>query len=480
MAIQIKIIAFLLIQPFSIWAAVHLSTTGQGQAISVPFYSVAPEMTTLISITNNADTYKALKIHIKESNNLSIIKSFNVYLKPQGITTLGMLNRISESNTIDLINSGNDMSSCVIGVDYVFGSSPVMVPENLDWWEWQTGVLEIIEMGELQTAVGSALFAQDGSGVCSGFNSSWNDSDGYWQNNPNHGILPANGGLSATVSLVDVGNGNALSVEPLVFANFYPNNSTSHTRPEAETPNLSSGTKDSLVVHNGQAIMTRWPTGYEAISALLMKTNLSNEFQVLPSIGGQSEWVVSFPTWGYHKNATDGTIPFRWNEGFGAFAFPTHASVHDQYRNNVVDPNDYFCIGNVPCYLSKSAGVFTFTLLEHFEPLPELSFLAGQYLDPTGKFVTRENHELLITETAGLGHANFSLFAGDSQTSQYSLPNTHGKDPFTNQTHTYYGLPAVGFSAIRFFNSNAQPGKLAVYGTTSQHRGERHIEVLDE
>ena len=37
----------------------------------------------------------------------------------------------------------------------------------------------------------------------------------------------------------------------------------------------------------------------------------------------------------------------------------------------------------------------------------------------------------------------------------------------------YFGLPAIGFWAVGYVNSQAQPGVLATYTGTFRHRGSR-------
>ncbi|WP_154223708.1 hypothetical protein [Marinicella rhabdoformis] len=441
-------------------SAVHLSPTDTGSAIIVPFYTVANQMNTLLTLNNTKDETKAVKIHIKEAAQGAVVASFNVYLTPQDMWTFGMG---SDNRKLKMIS--ND-ASCALG----FPNNQTISPENN--WLWTNGIIEIIEMG----VVNEVEPLNPDNLSCAAVSALW-ESGGQWFLDNESAMLPATGGLHAEVTLMDVEQGHSANIPVIHMGGFYGEDKIQHTAAGLDIPNLASGTHNSMVIHNGELIETTWPTGYEAISALLMKSTLTNEFNSEPEVLAQTELVISIPTLFYHLNSQDTVAPF---DRAQAFWFPY------LYRNiSFFDRGGTERKGTCPrCDPPPPENlrhsVNNFRLLYH--DMGDLYF--SSLLSATSDIAPDINaaNELWLWEQDYVaanttnGKISFNLSRSTGPRSE----NDRGRDS-TNSSimHLYIGLPVVGFTYTKFTNANAQPGLLAQYAFVREHFGEKKIILGD-
>ncbi|MCB1584451.1 MAG: hypothetical protein KDI92_15445, partial [Xanthomonadales bacterium] len=307
-----KPITIFLIATFSfhIHAAVHLSRDGKAEAMIVPYYTVSNGLTTLLTIDNTTEDFKAVKVHLRDGKKGYAIYSFNLYLAPKDVWAAGI---VDNNGIVNILT--NDLS-CVFNLNNLIGPPP-QTPES--GWEWQTGSLEIIEMGVVDT---SQLPALNDQNRCQILEDAWEAQgpNSLWRADGTNAMLPISGGLQAHTRVIDVSFGYSFEVPVIHLDHFYPDNSIDNQPPESNTPDLDSGDHNSLVIQKGEAILTEWPTGYEAVSALLMKTTLENDFETDAAYGAVTEWVISFPTVRYHLANTETTVPFIGDSEY--FNFP--------------------------------------------------------------------------------------------------------------------------------------------------------------
>ena len=160
-------------------------------------------------------------------------------------------------------------------------------------------MIEVIEMASFPFS--SDFFDQPGPDEenCNEIAEGWEEG-GIWTAADVTELTPVSGGLTGQVIVFDVTNGFSFQVPSITLDHFFPENSIAHFAPDSGLPNLSSGNNQRMVTYQGQSITTQWPTGYEAVSALLMKISTENEFNIEEVVDAQSEWVISFPTAQYH------------------------------------------------------------------------------------------------------------------------------------------------------------------------------------
>ncbi len=468
-----KIIAlqFFLLFSFSISlnAAVHLSETGTGQAIIIPYYTVADSMNTYLSINNTTDQAKAIKVHIKESKTGAALYSFNLYLDGNDIWTMAM----GQAN--DYIKLVTNDQSCAFNLGEA--AQDPDTPEG-NAWEWQTGLIEIIEMAVVQTDSNS--FVADISD-CITLKAAWmpTDVNNHWFADATTNMSPVSGGLRADATIIDVNQGHAFSVPGSLFASFHPDNTINHTRPGSSTPDLSSGSRESLILHRGESIRTTWPTGYEAISALLVKNSLETEFDDSQSVAATSEIVFSFPTLFYHLADNNSTTPFiidtpptasdgpqfrfPGNNGIGFSFFDREAFEVESAFGCTLLPPDEVC----PPVDRLSHAVNTFTIKSQNE------FIASTISGPA-----RENVRSLYNPLDGIAgseitHGKIELRLA---TGEYAATNSRGINSSNHQPQHHHGLPVVGFTITTLKNAHAQPGLLATYTTAKPLYGTREVD----
>lgn len=437
-------------------AAVHISPNKTGQAIIVPFYTVSNQMNTLLSLNNTRDETKAIKIHIKEANQGQAVASFNVYLAPQDMWTMGMGQFGGEFKMISFD------SSCTTG----FMNNQAIQTE--DDWLWENGTIEIIEMGVVDT---HEIFNL-GPINCETLSAYWQDG-GTWADDSEAHIRPATIGLHAEVTLMDVEQGHAANIPVIHLDGFYGDDDIQHTAAGADAPNLDSGTHDSLVMYDGEAITTRWPTGYEAVSALLMKNTLSNEYNLEPGVLAKTDWIISLPTLHYHLNNPSSNKPFKVSED-GVW-IPGQYDYSLLYFDREGNGSTYFCpviCTPVPPGMINHS-VTNFALINSFPTTvtPLLTNLGSENTQPLSVLDyfyppnTEQNGKLIFSLREDGGH---------------TIPNDRGKSTHSdNLTHTYHGLPVAGFTYTQFTNSVAQPDLLAQYAFVRKHFGRKRIDIQE-
>lgn len=464
-----------LITSYTAIAAVSISQNQTGQAIVVPYFTVANGLNTLVSINNTQDQPKAIKINIREGRQGSAMYSFNLYLDANDIWTFAMF-AIDE----ELLVFSHDQS-CTINLD----SSNPTPPTGTDTstWDWHTGMIEIIEMGNVLTESNNFFNFPSAEENCDQLNNAWyaNGPNSFWQAESTAELSAVSGGISADISVINVVNGFAFKVPPLIMDDFFPTETIYHREPESTEPNLSSGSQESLLIYDGVAVQTTWPTGYEAVSALILKTTVENEFDVTSSVGAVNEWVLSFPTLAFHKNNVETQKPFIF-ENTDYFRFPgTPSSSYlfydresTQYQVNygcVLPPPGVYC---PPVHFLNHA-VNTYVVNPIFFEPPD-STISGpsnehiQGLDIVGAIIDDESF------TSGKAKLIINTVTDDERWSPaYAHINDRGINSVTDSPQSYHGLPVLGFAVQIYRNSNAQPGLLATYASAKPHQGERLI-----
>ena len=76
---------------------------------------------------------------------------------------------------------------------------------------------------------------------------------------------------------------------------------------------MDNGTVTSIVFNAGNAIETTWngfQPGVDAVSAVYMHDSIMNEYAIETNVGGESDWVVTFPTKKYYVNTNSSNCAF--------------------------------------------------------------------------------------------------------------------------------------------------------------------------
>jgi hypothetical protein len=475
--------------------AIHLSTDGRGQVLIYPYYTVNGGNATLISVVNTTEEVKALRVRFREAMNGQEVWQFNLYLGPLDVWT-GALTGASEA--LDPIHAAaaalqTSDRSCTVpqmpaegqafnNFEYAFNNDDGGPYEDS---RTRAGYIEIIEMGRL-TGEFAAAVTRTEAGLpanCQRLVDAWHpgtqgQANGVWVDHPDDGLLPPNGGLYGGAEIVDVANGTNLSYSAEAIDGFYMLSSGSlHDSPESwEQLNLGSarmsddGTVSAYVIDDGELIrldfdesMSDAP-GLKAISAVLMREWVYNEFDSNP--GFTTEWVLTFPTRGLHLR------------------YPTRPDIGDDDREPFYVPYDYDIeIGEPYTYqaVDREAQVFIPVSNPLRPPQPGSRIVLSVTvlsLNPEDAYrsVWRYGNPPTVLLGAYDTFPVFSLgLVGTAQLgferSRYQLQDRNG--------HIIYGLPVLGFSAIRATLEGGSGSALANFSVTHRHHMKTTVETAD-
>ncbi|MGJ8662539.1 MAG: hypothetical protein ACSHWU_02765 [Marinicella sp.] len=462
--------------------AMNINANGTGQVLLVPYYSVQNNLNTLLSITNTTNQVKAMKVKFLEGRFGHEVFVLNVYLGPHDIWTAGLIpaeshfaGHLGEPSTEIISNDESCVpyfESGVNGQFFPYLLDAELVNTSLN--RAQEGMIQVFEMGVIDSSSAMGQLVTDRQ--CTQLVEAWEN--GAWALDAQYNLSPASGGLKVSASIVDVDTGVDYVIEPVAIDGFFSAESIIHTEPGELRPNLTDGDDKSVLIHSGQATISHWQNSAEAVSALLMRSQLFNEFELDQAIGAITDWVVTFPT---KKHFIDPSLtvaqqPFNqlYDADLGACEnlFKNNISLFDRAsKGGVLDqiilddctvtPPPPMCDQDVSILsLCASTNVIAFNGQSGQGILSSHSHDQEIFNSVLLDFMTE-------TETTnGFVELDFGDYFMDSLTSDGTV------------SQRYYGLPVMGFAVQKFTNSNAQPGLLADYGGATKHAYSTRIESL--
>lgn len=340
--------------------AVSLAGDGVGQVLIFPYYTVRNGWNSLFNITNTSDSTVALKVRFKEALNSRDVMDFNVVMSPHDSWT-GWL---TESGGTPVFKT--DDQSCVVPTSVMTsGATFNAIAYNAPTDGGPTGTdralegyVVVTEMGATTdtqsvgptSAVPDAVYySNHATQNCSTVDAAFVPGSGASLGTP-PGTTPAGtdvGGnpaaawefgppvnaLKGNFSLVSPTMGIAAGGTATTLANFFlgaptgpgpgpgidgfNNLVTAQASPFFLRPTLDNALPaQSLVVQDTDLtaptptpdIFTdTWNRGVDAVSAVLMRTHVYNEWSTNLSTGAATNWVVTFPTKSYYVDQGTGT-----------------------------------------------------------------------------------------------------------------------------------------------------------------------------
>lgn len=266
------------------------------------------------------------------------------------------------------------------------------------------------------------------------------------------------GRLIGSGTLLNVTQGTDYSYDPVVLDKV--RSTAVHTAPGSANPSLEDAAPNSLVVVDGVATTSNWNSGIDAVSAVLMRRLVLNEYVTAAELDAGTDWVLTFPTKPHlvareSKRTTATRAPFtaKFDDleppgpqaagGLLVDGTSTGAcepiGISRRGRNGETDRLD------IP--------------LTPFEFLEELCWTANVL---SLRDVLQSNNRLDFG-------ANLYKSDGWMSVDLWSNPldSTEG--------HRYGGLPVIGFAVVKYANGNVG-GVLSNYGGAFAHRYETWIE----
>ncbi|MES2820452.1 MAG: hypothetical protein V4812_15880 [Pseudomonadota bacterium] len=446
--------------------AVSLSQNGEGQVLIYPYYTVRGGNDSYLSVLNSTDQAKVLIVRLRESRNGREVQALRLFLAARDQWTAGITATAEGAKLFSNDQSCTTPAIPAAGVPLSnarFNSTtltPGLVSSGGDGAgteldRTREGYIEIIELGVITDAALLANLSPSPSPVGGGASCPQPLLDADRGPQAGDRALGApSGGLSGSGTLINVLSGTQYSYQPVVLEAFANVNLWS-----VEGPDLRAATpKVSLVLGKGRAITSTWFRGEDAVSAVLMRASLINEYVMEPTTLSSTDWVVTMPTKHFYvpvaKALEDSTQVLR--SPFGV-AFREEWGACDRMLSDdrmfTPDREGHFeggvLVGVEPLYASILCGEASV-----------LSFGGNtQILKPASPFPSRE----AVAPTNWNGWAEH-LFDEPYQ----RLTSREG--------HVYHGLPAIGFMVHDFVNGDVN-GLLSNYGGNFDHKYTTIIET---
>jgi hypothetical protein len=434
-------------------SAVYLNPDGKGQALIFPYYTArsanANPFNTYLSLVNHTSDAKAIRVRVREGRNASEVAGFNLFLSPNDMWT-GAVLPVASSDAARLISK--DLS-CTSPAFAALGAEPPAIAfsnasyvgdsfgDGMD--RTREGWVEVIEMATL-TGASAAAIAHGTNGVpvnCAAV-----------QGTPALSLAAPTGGLSGTLTLINVTSGedftvNAEALAGLSTAPFYRHAADSY-------PDFNAAEIDpvSVVVADGFVYRSVWSRGADAVSATLMRSSWQGEYILDAETNSQSDFVVTFPT--RHHYVAGGMVapPFGARcqspsqtfsgELVRVFGFTREA---EGGEIGAVDHPVYNEWDSYECGAAVVFGVNSYSYSAPSDPPRVPTQVLGSLSRAfvlSGRFVPSPNGWLGIATYSGL--------------SLTSIPTSTRMNVATGSTttgaHRYAGLPIVGFTVRTFQN----------------------------
>jgi len=474
----------------SVANAVNVNPDGLGQVLLYPYYSARGGNDTVISIVNTTESSKAVKIRFIEALNSREVLDFNIYMSPFDVWAAGI-------TANDAGGAKLSFSDTTCTAPYLLqtqgGEQDFLTAEFTDGGptgesRTASGYVEVIEMGNLTGDAASAAVhtsagvppdssATGGWDICGLFQERWieasaSNGTGEWLDDATFELEPPTGGLFGAGAIINVAEGTMFSYNATAIDGFWTQGFIEHTNPQSLNPSLSDADDTSTVFVNGVVSSETWNTGIDTMNHVLAFEKLMNEYMVIDSVNGATEWVVTFPTKRFHTDAAGGAVP----AGEPEPPFTSTWTMDDPFSCEVLDLTVWDREEQTPG--PDSGGI---DVSPSDDPEPDVFELCREanvirFANESGVPDTSEILKEPSAATAALpeyGYVNFGL--GESFSAgwaQFDFSNRFS-NPSASSGNSAVGLPAIGFAVQTYTNGTLGGGVLANYGASFDHHGSR-------
>jgi hypothetical protein len=275
---------------------------------------------------------------------------------------------------------------------------------------------------------------------------------------------------------VNVVQGVDYSFDPTAIDGFVAADTSLHSVPGSTLPNLGNADKNSIVIQkNGAAtenIETRgWPFGEDAVSAVLMRDNVINEYTVETGLNAGTDWVVTFPNKNLYVFADAAYAPFtaRFGDLPAAPWFTKDDSKPTKWK--ACEPVTMSIYGRE----EEAKGLVDFS---PSTSAPKLCYESNVITFKSSNVLGSLNLKKDIADVFSNGWMNLNLGTGHAlispDTNGTTIINTRNGASVTRVRYT--GLPVVGFAVNKLVNGNVG-GVLSNYGGSYAHKYTRNVIV---
>jgi len=451
--------------------AVNLNPDGLGQVLIYPYYTTRTDIggnayTSLLSVVNTTSSAKAVKVRFLEGKNSREVLDFNLFLSKHDVWTAAIfasgtgaaVGTLDKSCTLPPIPLGGQPF-----VNFAYtGSNSDKGGTSLD--RTKEGYVEIIEMATFTTSSTTSQIVTHVGGVpgqngyvCDDLTDSQAASDAF-------GVQ---GGIFGGMTLINVNAGTDFTEDAVALDNYVQFGAQIYNPAGSILPDLQQALPPvSQVVTGGSVFTSSWTAGTaDPVSAVLMHSNVMNEFVLDRGTKSGTDWVVTFPTKRYYVNVGTGNAPKLFQRNFNqtdGSCDDVSLNIYDREERTTSTPVGFSppppTQTNSICW---EANVVTFN----------------------NSNVLNSNNVANIPTTFDDGWLNMGFPTGitGALASVHELINTTntlitsiGGSTSSGNTVTYIGLPVVGFAVQTFSNGVLLlpvPGQTALGNVLSNYGG---------
>jgi hypothetical protein len=298
--------------------AVQLSQSGTGQVLIFPHYTVRNVGTrnynTLLAITNTTGDSKVVKVRFLEGKNGSEVMDFNLFLDAYDIWTGAVIptesgariatndnSCVAPSNLFSQAGTGDFRNTAYVGDG---------LATSLD--RTREGYVEIIEMGVITAPAVLGYVKHNGPGIpanCAALDA-LDPGPGAVSTAFSGFLSPPGGGLTGRASIINSENGANFTYQATALEAW--SNVVQYTGVGSAMPKLGSASPavSTTLLPSGDAHRAVWSNGRDAVSAVLMRTSMINEFILDSGTFSSTDWVITFPTKREYRVDGGITAPF--------------------------------------------------------------------------------------------------------------------------------------------------------------------------
>ena len=425
----------------SAWC-VALSPRGSGQVLLFPYYTANDGQDTLVTIGSLSDHAQILKVRFLEGYNSRTTLDFDLYL-PANETWVGAVTKNTDGRAVLRTTALTCTVPPLPAAGAIFSTAQFDgnggLPSDAgphDVGRTREGFIEVISGGTIasETSTFGAIVGTERP--CTPLPGSlFADIDG-----PGEAIY-------GTAAVISVGQGLYYAYDATALDDFSPDPlyapAMGPLDPSLADAGGHAAGADASIHGYG---LVHFDRKIDAVSAVLAKTTLYNQYVAPSGLGARSDWILSMPTQRYYTDpalsgSTTALPPF--DDVFRAPGVAPLRFVDPQVFDRLGNP----CVGNYCQYetefhLDRAVNVIAYATPDQTDsPSGVLASRLTAYLYPYSE-------------------------SGHTRLQPYRLRAMEGVDrsPLQQGRVCVSGVPEVGFLAYNLVNSNAQPGRLANYG----------------
>jgi len=269
-------------------------------------------------------------------------------------------------------------------------------------------------------------------------------------------VTTPTGGLYGLSYALNVNDAAAFGIDPTTIDDFAA--ASLHAAPGSDSPSLNEGKLQSWnQTPAGGFAKYAYVNPVDAVSGMMMTASIQNDVMVNAAVGGQSDWVVTFPTKRFYVDPTE-LATATLNGGYRPF--------NEAYIGKAVStaiPASLAC-EDVSLQMWDREEQTTTIDFPGFSPAPPGAKAAEICLEMNVLQMGLESS--LNAELPVSGFA----FAFDEGWAKMTFASTKGLPGSSNNATTRHsGLPAIGFLATKYENSSVADGAFN-YGHVAEHK----------